>query len=178
MAGSSGSRSSLLHNFHQGRGGTGGWKLQITSARRIRCFKNCASFALECWAMFVSRSYRSSPKNTTCSKNSPRHTANGNRAGKVLASRAEVYKTSRNVTPDNNVSADFQTPEKQRKRRPPTPTDRPYVAQIRALSPFIGINLRFCTWHAKRAQSADLSIPQDERVLRHPEYRRALSCNT
>ena len=36
-----------------------------------------------------------------------RPTPKGNRAGKVLASRAEVYKTSRNVTPDNNVSADF-----------------------------------------------------------------------
>ena len=50
MAGSSGSRSSLLHNFHQGRGGggTGGW------------------------ATFVSRSYGSLPKNTTRYKNSPR----------------------------------------------------------------------------------------------------------
>ena len=181
MAGSSGSRSSLLHSFHQGRGsgGTGGWKLQITSARRIRCFKNCASFALECWAMFVSRSYRSSPKNTTCSKNSPRHTANGNRAGKVFASRAEVYKTSRNVTPDNNVSADFQTPEKQRKRRPPTPTDRPYVAQIRSLRPVYRDQPTILhRAHKKGSENRFQQSNQDERVLRHPEYRRALSCNT
>ena len=73
MAGSSGSRSSLLHNFHQGRGdgSTGGWKFQIASALRIRCSKNCASFALACLAMFVSRSYGSRPKSTTRSKKSP-----------------------------------------------------------------------------------------------------------
>ena len=73
MAGSSGARSSLLHNFHQGRGGgsSGGWKFQTASARKSRCSKNCASLALACLAMFVSRSYGSLPKNTTRSKNSP-----------------------------------------------------------------------------------------------------------
>ena len=72
MAGISGS-GSLPHSFHQGRGGgsTGGWKFQIASALRIRCSKNCASLALACLAMFVSRSYGSLPKNTTRSKNSP-----------------------------------------------------------------------------------------------------------
>ena len=48
MAGSSGWRSSLLHNFHQGRGGKDSWKFQINSALRIRCSKNCPSFALAC----------------------------------------------------------------------------------------------------------------------------------
>ena len=72
MAGISGT-GSLLQSFHQGRGGggTGGWKFQIASALRIRCSKNCASLALACLAMFVSRSYGSLPKNTTRYKNSP-----------------------------------------------------------------------------------------------------------
>ena len=66
IAGSSGV-GSLPHNFHQGRGAgsTGGWKFQIASARRIRCSKNCASFALARWAMLVSRSYGSRPQNKT-----------------------------------------------------------------------------------------------------------------
>ena len=75
MAGNSGT-DSLLHNFHQGRnGGKDGWKFQINSALRIRCSKNCPSFALACLAMFVSRSYGSLCKNTTCSRYSPRLTS-------------------------------------------------------------------------------------------------------
>ena len=71
MAGNSGA-GSLLHNFHQGRdGSTGGWKFQITSALRIRCYRNCASLALAFWTMCVSRSYRSLPKNTAHSKREP-----------------------------------------------------------------------------------------------------------
>ena len=48
MAGRSGARSSLLHNFHQGCGGgsSGGWKFQTASARKSTCSKNCASLAL------------------------------------------------------------------------------------------------------------------------------------
>ena len=46
-------------------GSTDGWKFQINPALRIRCSKNCASFALACLAMFVSRSYGSRPKNKT-----------------------------------------------------------------------------------------------------------------
>ena len=74
MAGSSGPRSSLLHNFHQGRGGGSsvGWKFQTASARKSRCSKNWLRSALACWAIFVSRSYGSLSKNTTRSKNSAR----------------------------------------------------------------------------------------------------------
>ena len=54
-------------------------------------------------------------------------------------SRAEVYKTSRNVTPDNNVSADFQTPEENADPQPPQIGHTGYKSALSG--PFIGINL-------------------------------------
>ena len=48
MAGNSIS-GSFPHSFHQGRGrgGTGGWKFQTASARKIRCSKNWLRSALD-----------------------------------------------------------------------------------------------------------------------------------
>ena len=64
-------------------GSTSGWKFQIALALSIRCSRNCASFALACWTMCVSRSYRSTtsqrhfPNRQSKENAHPRHPQTG-----------------------------------------------------------------------------------------------------
>ena len=151
MAGNSGA-GSLLHNFHQGRdGSTGGWKFQITSALRIRCYRNCASLALAFWTMCVSRSYRSLPKNTAHSKREPCGEGLGfqSRGLQNLTKRhARQQRIGR--LPNTGITKK-------------TPTPNPHRSAIRGTNPrsqarLSGSTYGFCTCHAKRTQRRNLGI--------------------